>query len=84
MFTNVSRIRTVPSPGAAYRGSVKPGEDAAHGTIIRTVELAAWDCPECGVTASVRDEVCDVCSAELDEFRLEPWGESPQVTHRTR
>jgi len=30
------------------------------------------DCPECGATASVRADVCDVCYAELDEFRFHP------------
>jgi hypothetical protein len=35
-------------------------------------EGPAKDCPECGVTASVRAEVCDVCFAELDEFILDP------------
>jgi hypothetical protein len=35
-------------------------------------EDQAWDCPECGVKASVRADVCEVCSAELDEFRLDP------------
>jgi len=46
----------------------------------RPTEGPVWDCPECGVTASVHDDVCDVCFAELDEFRLDPWDESPQVT----
>jgi rubrerythrin len=45
---------------------------------------AAWDCPECGVTASVQGDVCDVCFAELDEFRLDPWDEPPQVTSLPR
>ena len=54
------------------------GDDiAAPGTIKRPGESAAWDCPECGVTASVHDDFCDVCFAELDEFRLE----SPADVH---
>lgn len=35
-------------------------------------ESPAWDCPECSVKASVRADVCEICFAELDEFRLEP------------
>jgi len=35
-------------------------------------EPRATDCPECGATASVRSEMCDVCYAELDEFRFHP------------
>ena len=63
---------------------MKIGDDvAAPGTIDRPSD-AAWDCPECGVTASVHDDVCEVCFAELDEFRLDPWDESPQVTRSTR
>ena len=60
---------------------MKTGDDvAAPGTIERPARTAAWDCPECGVTASVRDDVCDVCFAELDEFRLEPWDDPRAVT----
>jgi rubrerythrin len=58
---------------------MKTGDDvAAPGTIDRPSE-AAWDCPVCGVTASVRDDFCDVCSAELDEFRLEPWDDPREI-----
>jgi rubrerythrin len=56
---------------------------AAPGTIERRSE-AAWDCPECGVTASVRDDVCDVCFAELDEFRLEPWEYPREIVNPRR
>jgi rubrerythrin len=60
---------------------VKSGDAlAASGMAERPTEGPVWDCPECGVTASVHDDVCDVCFAELDEFRLDPWDESPQVT----
>jgi len=59
---------------------MKTGDDvAAHGTIERSSEVA-WDCPECGVTASVRDDFCDICFAELDEFRLEPWDDPREIT----
>ena len=37
----------------------------------------AWDCPECGVKASVRSDFCEVCYAELDEFRLDPLDPAP-------
>jgi hypothetical protein len=55
-------------------------EVAAPRTVGRPAGPVAWDCPECGVTASVHDDVCDVCFAELDEFRLDPWDGPPQVT----
>jgi rubrerythrin len=56
-------------------------ETLAPAGTTRPIGAAGWDCPACGVTASVHDDVCDVCCAELDEFRLDPWGESPQVTY---
>ena len=35
-------------------------------------EPRVTDCPECGATSSVQFAVCDVCYAELDEFRFHP------------
>jgi rubrerythrin len=82
MFTDASRIRTVPSLCRAYRESVKTGDAlAASGMAERPIEGPAWDCPECGVKASVHDDVCDVCLAELDEFRLEPWDDVRDVAN---
>jgi hypothetical protein len=43
----------------------------------RSVDGRAWDCPECGVIASVRADVCEVCFAELDEFRLDRFDDPP-------
>jgi hypothetical protein len=40
--------------------------------LVGPPEDQAWDCPECGVKASVRADFCEVCYAELDEFRLDP------------
>jgi hypothetical protein len=63
---------------------MKIGDDVAvPGSIDRRNE-PAWDCPECGVTASVRDDFCEVCFAELDEFRLEPWDDHPRASTAPR
>jgi len=61
---------------------MKTGDDLAAPRVAeRSIEGPVWDCPECGVRASVRDDVCDVCFAELDEFRLEPWDDVRDVTN---
>ncbi len=63
---------------------MKTGDDPAAPRTIERPGEAAWDCPECGVTASVRDDVCDVCFAELDEFRLEPWDDPREIANPRR
>ena len=52
-------------------------EPAIDGAGPRPADGSAWDCPECGVPASVRADVCEVCFAELDEFRLDPIETAP-------
>jgi len=76
MFTDTSHIRAAGALRRAYRRSVTThDETSAAAATTRPVGGTPWDCPECGVTASVHDDVCDVCFAELDEFRLDPWDE---------
>ena len=73
MFNWASRDGDAPVTGRAYRWFVDTPIDRVTGGLLSGPDQnAARDCPECGVTGSVRGDVCEVCYAELDEFVLDP------------
>jgi hypothetical protein len=51
---------------------ISSGDRSPEPMLAGLHEGPSWDCPECGVKASVRADVCEICFAELDEFRPDP------------